>query len=548
MQLTSIYMKNWKCFTKKKIDFDKITFLNWKNGEGKTSVIQAIILCLFDKRPDGLDFASLVDISKESKIVLNFTHKANSYVVEREVGKTSAYKVFKNDELISRTNKESKQKLSEIISDSILTSLWGYEPLSVSNVLNTNYLYEILEEEFKEPLAIKQFFTTDKTYNQKRKSTLQAKIHNEKLTQKEIDALKEELDYIESKIKEKAFISDNEIVKAKQAAEDYKDYVKLKRELDNCLPYTYDRETCLKLREFGRTQEEWDSYFEDIEKQLEEEKAKTSGSPLIKYPKATITQLINESKCNDNKCILCGGEFHEPKIDYNIADNNKIQRLEKLLKEKEEEDWNFMRLLESMKYWSLTKKLNNVLYVEDYDYQSVLDNYDKDTNNKYKLYEEKKNTFATLNQDMANIQELLDATKKYDEDKNCISIVEQYIAEAKTYYANNIAETAKEILHNINARYTDLFIENGVYKVTLWDKDYMNQSVLAVQSLSKGEKTIVALSLILSIRDLFMKDLPLIMDESFANLDADNLDAIKTLIQNDTNQWIIVSHDERLVM
>ena len=45
-----------------------------------------------------------------------------------------------------------------------------------------------------------------------------------------------------------------------------------------------------------------------------------------------------------------------------------------------------------------------------------------------------------------------------------------------------------------------------------------------------------------------MKDLPLIMDESFANLDADNLEAIKKLIQTDENQWIIVSHDERLIM
>ena len=73
MRLTSIEMTNWKCFNHRKIDFDKVTFLNWKNGEGKTSLIQAIILCLFDKRPDNLNFESLVDTSKESKIILKFT-------------------------------------------------------------------------------------------------------------------------------------------------------------------------------------------------------------------------------------------------------------------------------------------------------------------------------------------------------------------------------------------------------------------------------------------------------------------------------------------
>ena len=71
--------------------------------------------------------------------------------------------------------------------------------------------------------------------------------------------------------------------------------------------------------------------------------------------------------------------------------------------------------------------------------------------------------------------------------------------------------------------------------------------MLPVQSLSKGEKTMVALALILSIRNLFMPKLPLIMDESFANLDANNIEAIKKLIHEDSNQWIIVTHDERLL-
>ena len=90
-------------------------------------------------------------------------------------------------------------------------------------------------------------------------------------------------------------------------------------------------------------------------------------------------------------------------------------------------------------------------------------------------------------------------------------------------------------------------MENGIYKAKIWDKDFTKLSILPVQSLSNGEKTCAALALILAIRDLFMPELPLIMDESFVNLDADNLAAVKTIINNDTNQWIIVSHDERLV-
>ena len=547
MYINSIEMVNWKCFDHKKVDFDRLTLLNWKNGEGKTSLIQAIVLCLFDKRPDGLDYASLVDVEKPTKIILKFTNNAQTYVVEREVGKTSSYKLFKNEELIARTNKDCKAELSKIIPDSVLTSLWGYEPLSVSNVLNSSYLYNILETEFSESLDIRQYFVNDKSYNQKHKSTLEKNITNQKVTKADIDNFKTELDDIEAKIKEKAFVSDNDVIKAKKAKEDSVEYNKIKAELDNCLPFTYDRETCLKLKAFGKTEEEWNNYFSNIESELKAEKSKSAASPLIKYPKSTIAQLINESKCNDNKCILCGGNFIEPKLNYDTIDNAKIQRLENILKDKEENHWNFRLFYESTRYWHFMKLLDPVKYVETYDYQSVLDSYNEETNKLYKDYEEKKLKFESLDKDFAKINELLLATEAYDKDKKCIEIVDEYIEQAKAYYAAEIVKNATEIIKKINTRYTEILIENGVYKARLFDKDFKKESVLAVQSLSKGEKTMVALALILSIRNLFMPKLPLIMDESFANLDANNVEAIKQIIHEDANQWIIVSHDERLI-
>ncbi len=250
MRLNSIDITNWKCFDHKKMDFDKFTLLNWKNGEGKTSLIQAIVLCLFDKRPDNLDFASLIkDPEKPTKIILNFTYKASTYIIEREVGKTSGYRVFKDEALISRTSADSKKILEDIISPSVLTSLWGCAPLAESNVLSTTYLFEILEDEFKEPLEIKQFFNTDKSYNQKHKSTLEKQITNQNVTQEEIDKLKAELDEIEEKIKSKAFVSDDEIIKAKQAKEDFKKYNELLKQLAPSVPY--DRELCVRLKGYG---------------------------------------------------------------------------------------------------------------------------------------------------------------------------------------------------------------------------------------------------------------------------------------------------------
>ena len=542
MIINSIEMINWKCFEHKKVDFKQLTLLNWKNGEGKTSLIQAIVLCLFDKRPDGLDYASLVDTDKPTKLTLKFTHNASTYVVEKEVGKTSGYRVYKNEELIARTSKDSKAELSKIINDSVLTSLWGYEPLSVSNVLNSSYLYSILETEFAESLNLRQHFVSDKSYNQKHKSTLEKTITNQKVTESDVNKLKNELDEIEAKIKEKAFISDSDVVKAKKAKEDFAEYEKLLASLADSVPY--DRELCLRLKSYGKTEEEFNAYFDKIQKELDNEKKKASASPLTKYPKSTIASLINESKCNDNKCILCGGAFHEPKIDYDIIDNSKIMRLEKIL---EDRVYNFTDLLISMKYWHTKKMLSVVEYSKDIDFNSILTAYNAETNKLYTEYEQKKKEFSILDKDLAQINDLLKATEAYNTDKKCIEIVDEFIEQAKAYYASEIVKSATEIIKKINTRYSEILIENGVYKARLFDKDFTKESVLAVQSLSKGEKTMVALALILSIRNLFMPKLPLIMDESFANLDANNIEAIKQIIHEDSNQWIIVTHDERLI-
>lgn len=543
MRIESIEMTNWKCFDKKRVDFnDKLTLLNWKNGEGKTSLIQAIVLCLFDKRPDNLDFASLVDVTKPTKLVLSFTHNATSYVVEREVGKTSSYRVYINDELASRTAKECKEILNQIIPESTLLALWGYEPLSVSNVLKSSYLYDILEAEFSESLEIRQYFVSDKTFNQKQKSNCESKIKNQKVTKEQVDKVKKKLEELEAKIKQKACIPDDEVARAKKAKEDFAEYNRLLQSLEKDVPYS--REVCLRLKEYGKTKEEWKEYFDRIRDDLNKEKGKAQASPLTKYPRSTIASLINESKANNCTCILCGGKFKEPHIDYDTIDNDKIQRLEKVL---EDEQYDFDLFSTSVKYWHIKKLIGQVEYSKDVDFEKILNSYSADANQLYAEYEETKAQVVELDKDLSNINELLLATEKYNIDKTCIAIVDEYIELAKKYYAEQIITTAKSTLLKMNPRYTDIFMENGIYKVKLFDKDWEREQVLPVQSLSKGEKTMVALSLILAIRDLFFPTIPLIMDESFANLDANNILAIKNIVHTDNNQWIIVSHDERLL-
>lgn len=544
MILNSISMINWKCFDHKKVDFERLNIINWKNGEGKTSLIEAIILCLFDKRPANLNFESLVDITKPTKIVLKFTHNASTYIIEREVGKTSSYKLYKDEELISRTRNESKEILNRIISESVLTSLWGCEPLYKSTVLNTNYLFEILEREFDEVNAVRQYFVSDKSYNQKHKSTLESQIKNQEVTQADVDALTDEVAELDKQIRSKTFVADNDFIKAKKAKEDFAVYQDLQAKVEGVTP-PYDRETCLRLRTYGKTEEEWNNYFANVEKELEEEKKKTTASPLSKYPKSTIASLIKESKA-ECKCALCGKpDFVEPKIDYDTIDNAKILNLEKILADKSA--YSFSEFASSVKYWHIIKLMAPVEYSKDVDFESILSTYNAHTNELFAKFDKKKSELEGLNKDFAKISELLQARKAYDIDKECIAIADEYISQCKAFYAEQIVAGASKLLSEINNRYVRLFIDDGIYKAELYDKDYTVKKTLPVATLSQGERGIVAFSLILTIRDMFMPNLPLVMDESFANLDSNNLMAVKEIMQKDKNQWIVVSHDERLL-
>ena len=545
MQINKIDITNFKCFTHKTFTFDKYTLLNWKNGTGKSSLIQAIVICLFDKRPDGLAFVDLLnDPSKPGKIILTFTHNASIYIVEREIGpKASSYRLFKDNELLSRTATECKEKLNKIIPPTVLSSLWGYTPLASSSVLDTKFLTEVLAEAFVEPLKYKEYFTKDRTYYSKRKKELEATINNQDVTKEEVDTLKSEIDAIDGKIKDKAFITDNEVVKAKKAKEDYATYCNLQKELASRTP-EYDRETCLRLKQYGGTKDAWTSYFGKVEQALNAEKSKSGASPLAKYPKATIDALISESK-KGCKCVVCGNSnFVEPVIIYDGIDNNKIAKCEKILEDKK---YDFGMFASSVRYWHTKKCADEVSYSEKIDFNTILDNYNKETNNLYTELEEKRKKYDALNKDLSQISDLMIAREQWDKDTQCLNIVGEYINQAKEYFSQKIVSRAKEIVLNINPRYTDLCIKDGVYKAMVWNEDFTEEKELPVGSLSNGEKTTVALALILAIRDLFMPDLPLVMDESFVNLDAVNLEAVKEIIRKDNSQWIVVSHDERLL-
>lgn len=549
LKLNRISIQNWKCFTNKIVEFnDNINLLKWQNGTGKSSLIEAIIFAFFDKRPNGLDYDSLRnDNTINCKIVLEFTYNMSTYIIEREFGKSSSYRTYKDNELVARSKAEHKAVIEKILPEVIINGLWGYQSLALSPVLKTDYLYELLETTFEEPLALKKYFLAERTFNQKHIAALEKTIQHQDVSEERLNKLRFEIENIEVRIKEKAFISDNAVIKAKQCEQDYPKYISLKEQLSN-MTYEYDRDVCLRLHNTYKlkTATEWHLYFKDILNQLNIEKAKTQQvHPLLKYPKNIIDSLNKDSVNNNNTCVLCGSTQFKPIIlNYDKIDSAKIERLEKIYKDYETYDFN--KLAQSIRYFQIKKQCDDLSYIDTIDWKNILSQYNAETNALYNKLDYLKAQYDAMKQDLGKLSDLLQYKTAYNNAKECIGIIEEYIDAEKHRSSSSIKKAASVYLNKFNPRYSKLDVDNGVYKVTVNNDSYTKQSSLAVASLSNGEKTLVALSLILAIRDIFFKGLPLIMDEAFANLDANNVTAINSLLRHDLSQWIVVSHDERM--
>lgn len=548
MILNKIEITNFKCFIEKVFEFDEnLNIFNMPNGTGKTSLIQALIFALFNKRPSGLDFDSLRnDLTKNCNIILTFTHNDDIYIIDRKFGKGSSSELYKNGNLISRTITETQNLINEIIPESLAQGLWGANSLALSPILKTEYLFEVLETEFAEPLDIKKKFQDEKTYVQKRLSSM--KNLNESITQKDLDTLKLEIQTIEEKIKSKVYVEDSDIIKAKNCQQQYPEYLEVKKQLET-MSAEYDIDTARRLQRILRdnnikTEQDWNKHFNLIERELNAEKSKSNKiHPLMKYPQGVIKQMLADSK-KANKCIFCGGPYHEIIIDYNLVDSQKIEYLERQLEDKK---YNFGLLVQSIRYYGVKKKLEDLEWINTFDWQNILKKYDEESNRLYIELDKKKEKYELLNKDFQKITELLALRQKYERIKNCINIAQEYIDKAKDYYSNSILLDASKILNSLNSRYDNLKVDDGIYKVKVYTDDFTTFSYLPIMVLSAGEKTIVALSLILAIRNQFLRGIPLIFDEAFSNLDQSNLEAIKNLIRKDYGQWLIVSHDLNMI-
>ena len=129
--------------------------------------------------------------------------------------------------------------------------------------------------------------------------------------------------------------------------------------------------------------------------------------------------------------------------------------------------------------------------------------------------------------------------KEIDDCKAKRDFVKKYLDAATEALTTSLFTEASNMLSNLNSDYEAISVspDDNTIQVVVRGKE------LALNQISRGEKTLVALSLIYTIRDIFCPGIPLIFDESFAALSKDNNNQVIDSVNDSYEQLFRISHN-----
>ena len=538
MQINKITIKNWKCFINKTFTFDKENIINWRNGQGKTSLFQAILFCLFGKRPAGFNFTTLRnDPTVDCIIIVELTYKdkedlEHNICVKRQFGRTNTATLVQDNELICSSATAVFNFINKILPYDIISVLWAPGTLQSSNILQPDFLVKSLFNYiFDAPQKIEKYYKYEiYNINKRLKSFNITSNYNE--IELKLSDIENKIKTIKSKIKERSSSSDYQINIAKSAKQ-------AKQELNSLnITETIPINICLDFKNLTANKD-ITKLRNKLQKDLEEENMKTT-SVLDGLPLKTIQFIKDESE--KGKCIVCD-------IDWNSSMSKKLEKLisqGKIDHEKIKDINNKLSLLsynpkiieDNIKFNQLSNIVSKCPNFED-----IINNYNADNN---KLWDELDNLEKEQKKLLKQKEECINYIKEKENQENTrekLKVVQNYISDASEYYSNSMTENGSIILNKLSPKFDQIFLDEGEYKIIKVDESLNNMELLSAAQLSGGERTLVGISLILAAHSLFFPDIPLLFDESFSALDREHISALKMYFKENNFQLFIITHD-----
>lgn len=517
--IRTLYLDNWKCFSEPlEMSFNTIEIFSFPNGAGKTSVLEAIYFGIWGKTDNKL--STYQNHDGQTKIVIDFEILGISYKIVREFPKTSAI-LYKNGEIFKRGAREILSFIESIFPYTLVKKLWFKGDVAESDILNFNFFKdEILAERLHDPLILGKYYS--QIARQKQRDANNISIQEDIRELKFIDI---NIDVITSQIKKKSSVNSYQYYNALQAKEAKE---KLKE-----IPTLVSQSDISRWNTINETQ---------VKQALEQEKQKFVDKTLSSLSHQVL-QSVYFANNNQGKCTICDGEWTNKRRTYiesilstGFKSDTLIKQLEDTLAFKKQ--FTQEQIDESVQYYVLKNKIDSCP-----QWQSILEEYNEENN---KLWDQLDTLKREREQALLNQEKIKQKSKLLDEVKDAkekAGFIQTYIDKATEYYTQTLLSKASAKLHEINEDYNDITISTEDNSLLV----SVRENKLSVGQLSRGEKTMVALSLITTIRDIFAPSMPLIFDESFASLSENNNTQVIEILKDSDEQLFVVSHNPKWI-
>ena len=518
-----------------------VTVITAKNGHGKSTITDALSLCLFNKPIRKSKKPNMVNRrnKKNALIETYFSVDDDKYMVRRGI-KPDVFEIYKNDFTKALNQDASSRDYQKILENNILKMNYTTftQSIIISKTLYTPFMTLVASKrrEFVENILRLKVFSN------------MAKLHKDNFDKLKSEYLlcKSDIDKVSIKIDEQTKSLDN--IKAI-----------IQSNLDDKTKFINSQ-----INEKNEVINKLVASYKDYESKL-----KKLDNSIVSTYNTTLTTLSKlESKLDDLKslnfdgktCSLCGTEYSKEHIDQHKLDNDdKINKVEIAISQTTDKLNNLKALYDTYNEdLIINNDINNELAIIKKQLVSIKSDVNKLTN-ELNLISTDTSSIDTIKSILdSNIEKKLELTKNYDiltDNLNDATIVTNMLKDGG---AKSIAINQSIPLINtlINKNLSDF----GFFVKFELDSEF-NEKILvrgfeeaAYNDFSEGEKLRIDMAILLAWRDLSLLQNSmscnlLFFDEiTDASMDDEGTDIFAKMLTTlkDNNVFIITHKPEKL--
>lgn len=530
MFLRNLKVQNWKCYkNSKQWNWDQHNIINSKNGTGKSSMFQAILYALTGKVPVGFNMNTVrYDENKAAQVCIEFDMGGHQYYVERNFGGNNSVKVEVDGTVVAESVRNVDAFLNDLLDGEILRLLWTDDLVNNSNIFSVKFFTEtLLDDVLRDANAVSIHYTQRIRSANKQINSYQPNTSlNIEMIKKEMDSIKEELREGQRRSNDREVSA---ALVAKQAFERMEQLEGADKGMEN-----------VDIPKFKRLLPQ----KERLEKKLKQELEKRE-SVYSKFSLKELEKIANESARN-GKCVLCGGSFTEGHLKTLLEEMDHTGRSEQTINELKADlaviEGCTKERVDRYEQWLSAKQMVERVP----NWKSILEAFDQKTDQLWDRLNQLQKDLSAAERDLEEGRKVEALRKDVEGFEKKKATVEVWLEDARNGYTRKVMSKAGQYLNGMNGRYKSVDIYEGTFVVVVEDENFA-LNLLPVARLSGGEKTMCALSLLLGIHSIFLPEMPLLFDETFAALDDENLSQVQSFLRKLDTQIFVITHDQRWV-